>query len=50
MIFIFGILAFLAYYFMKYMVIGAMICYSYYKDWKDKKWCERYKKEHEFTK
>ena len=28
----------------KYLVIGAMICYSYYEDWKDKKWCENYKR------
>lgn len=50
MILILGLFGFLMCYMIKYIIIGAMICYSYFEDWKDKKWCERYKKEHGFIK
>ena len=43
MILIFGLLIFLAYYIIKNIIIGAMICYSYYEDWRDKKWFKKYK-------
>lgn len=44
MILILGLFGFLMCYMIKYIIIGVMICYSYYEDWKDKKWCKEYKK------
>ena len=44
MILILGLLGFFMLYVIKYMIIGIMMCYSYYEDWKDKKWCEEYKR------
>lgn len=44
MILILGLLGFFILYVIKYLVIGTMICYSYFEDWRDKRRFEENRK------